>query len=435
MPPIFQVNNLKPWAPPNGKPFPPPKPPHSRSQRTSNSPCPETCHESRPSTLPIPQHRLPVRPPAEVCMHLSTKTRLYAPLSPRNHTGEIPIPPPNTLRLESAKHGTSSRELAPHTPQTPHTSTPDRAQHDSQEVTGTPTELSCFPGDITEAGLPSPSISSLEDNFEEISRLPDIQGTISIDPAILANNGSWVASDQQQPDPPCDSNIDSETICPYPEPPLVLHNTPGSHQVYSECAVGSNAGIQTDHHSHIHGQPDLRPFNHNTEPDLSHSSNVSESSKNSKRKRQRSDGQAPKRLRVSTRLRAGENSVTGLCSHFLTLPLDGRLQFLSWLFEGVLQRCTHDSVPTREKGDTQSHSRSTIHAEDEQSQQDTSEAHGISRKGEPWTAKEAKLLLKLRRDEKRPWSEVTKLFLDQYPGRSPGSIQVYWSTNLKKRTG
>jgi hypothetical protein len=28
---------------------------------------------------------------------------------------------------------------------------------------------------------------------------------------------------------------------------------------------------------------------------------------------------------------------------------------------------------------------------------------------------------------------VVKLFSDQYPGRSSGSIQVYWSTTLKKR--
>jgi hypothetical protein len=175
MPPIFQVNNYKPWAPPHGKPFPPHKSPNSHSQRTSNSPCPEHRPESLPSTLPIPQHHLPVRPPAEVCMHLSLKTRPYAPLSPRNHTGEIPITPPNTRSLESAKHSTTPpRKLAPHTPQTPHTSNADRAHCDSQEVTGTLTDISGDPGGFTEAALPSPSISSLEDSFEEIFRLADM---------------------------------------------------------------------------------------------------------------------------------------------------------------------------------------------------------------------------------------------------------------------
>jgi hypothetical protein len=47
--------------------------------------------------------------------------------------------------------------------------------------------------------------------------------------------------------------------------------------------------------------------------------------------------------------------------------------------------------------------------------------------------KEVDLLLRLRRHERRPWSEVTRLFSDRYPGRSPGSIQVYWSTALKNK--
>jgi hypothetical protein len=45
-----------------------------------------------------------------------------------------------------------------------------------------------------------------------------------------------------------------------------------------------------------------------------------------------------------------------------------------------------------------------------------------------WSSEEVDLLLELRRDEQRPWSEVTRLFLDRYPGRSPAAIQVYWST-------
>jgi chitinase len=51
----------------------------------------------------------------------------------------------------------------------------------------------------------------------------------------------------------------------------------------------------------------------------------------------------------------------------------------------------------------------------------------------PWSTEEADLLLRLRREEKRPWAEVTRLFSEEFPGRSPGAIQVYWSTNLSKR--
>ncbi|RAL06782.1 uncharacterized protein BO97DRAFT_409432 [Aspergillus homomorphus CBS 101889] len=55
-----------------------------------------------------------------------------------------------------------------------------------------------------------------------------------------------------------------------------------------------------------------------------------------------------------------------------------------------------------------------------------------SRKGTPWSTNEVNLLVELRRDRKLPWSEVTKLFSDRYPGRSKGSIQVYWSTKVKR---
>ncbi|KAJ5346787.1 uncharacterized protein N7506_000040 [Penicillium brevicompactum] len=51
-----------------------------------------------------------------------------------------------------------------------------------------------------------------------------------------------------------------------------------------------------------------------------------------------------------------------------------------------------------------------------------------------WSSEEVNFLLELRRDEQRPWSEVTSLFLDRYPGRSPAAIQVYWST-CRRREG
>ncbi|KAI3058787.1 hypothetical protein CBS147353_10649 [Aspergillus niger] len=41
--------------------------------------------------------------------------------------------------------------------------------------------------------------------------------------------------------------------------------------------------------------------------------------------------------------RENEYKFTSLRSHFLSTPLDMRLQFVSWLFEAVLPRCMHDS--------------------------------------------------------------------------------------------
>ncbi|KAJ5249318.1 hypothetical protein N7468_000769 [Penicillium chermesinum] len=47
-----------------------------------------------------------------------------------------------------------------------------------------------------------------------------------------------------------------------------------------------------------------------------------------------------------------------------------------------------------------------------------------------WSPEEKKLLRELKRDGSRPWSEVTRLFLEKYPGRKPGAIQVYWNNIL-----
>lgn len=48
-----------------------------------------------------------------------------------------------------------------------------------------------------------------------------------------------------------------------------------------------------------------------------------------------------------------------------------------------------------------------------------------SRKGTPWSLEEEELLVKLKRDQGLRWSDVTRLFSEQYPGRTRGSIQVY----------
>lgn len=63
----------------------------------------------------------------------------------------------------------------------------------------------------------------------------------------------------------------------------------------------------------------------------------------------------------------------------------------------------------------------------------STETQASSRKHTPCPMEEADLLLKLRKDECRPWSEATRLFSEQYPGRSLGAIQVYWSTTLQNR--
>jgi hypothetical protein len=50
-----------------------------------------------------------------------------------------------------------------------------------------------------------------------------------------------------------------------------------------------------------------------------------------------------------------------------------------------------------------------------------------------WLPKEENLLVKLRREQGLPYSDIARLFSEQYSRGSQGSIQVYWSTHLKHK--
>lgn len=72
----------------------------------------------------------------------------------------------------------------------------------------------------------------------------------------------------------------------------------------------------------------------------------------------------------------------------------------------------------------------------EQSSVGVSVTHGkhtfSSRKGSPLSKEENRLLVQLRDEESLACSEVFKPFDQRFPRKSQGSIQVYWSTKLKK---
>lgn len=116
-----------------------------------------------------------------------------------------------------------------------------------------------------------------------------------------------------------------------------------------------------------------------------------------------------------------------LRAQFSALSVEERLQFLSWLFDGALSHCLH-RPPRREKVST---SRSQ-HA-GESAQAGEIGCTPSSRKGLLWSEEEICLLVKLREEENLAWSEVTEKFSQKFPGRTQGSIQVYWSTKLGKR--
>ncbi|KAJ5267204.1 hypothetical protein N7478_010012 [Penicillium angulare] len=135
--------------------------------------------------------------------------------------------------------------------------------------------------------------------------------------------------------------------------------------------------------------------------------------------------------------RPAATSFSTLRDQFSSLPVEERLQFLSWLFEGALSQCFH--LPSDPKSASVSKS---IEREEvttslaDQSSVGDENAHGkptcSSRKGLRWSLEEKRLLVQLREEESLPWSEVVARFLQRFPGRSEGSIQVYWSTTMKK---
>ncbi|KAL4866862.1 hypothetical protein BDV12DRAFT_187077 [Aspergillus spectabilis] len=388
--PIFHMNNFKP---------------------TQNPPRPKDCHGSPRSTLPPPKRHLPARPPAEVCVSTNAVIRpCPSPSGSQCQPRETIAPEPHAYS-ETPKPDRNPNDLAPHIKEADTIS-----RCDFQDSTGTPTEPpSLFRRDSAEAGLSSPSVSGSDYSLEEFFRLSDAQDNPPIDPAILADHGLWEDVNLQLSVPEgAGSLIDSGTICSYPDPPPVLHSPPGYYQDSSKRTSG---------HPYIHDGQQLRPSQQGTSPDASYANDargnhhVCGDSQSLKQKTQQPVKRVRKRPRARSMTPSRDDSFTAVRSYFVSLPLNDRLQFLSWLFEGALQHCMSDFSPTSPQ----------------QSSIVCREARGSSRRGMPWSAEEEGLLLKLRKDEERPWAEVTRLFSEEYPGRTRGAIQVYWSTTLSKK--
>ncbi|EED22709.1 hypothetical protein TSTA_061970 [Talaromyces stipitatus ATCC 10500] len=143
-----------------------------------------------------------------------------------------------------------------------------------------------------------------------------------------------------------------------------------------------------------------------------------------------SSGQPSKRVCARTTTNENVNTplIPTLCSYFLTAPVDDRLEFLSWLFDGALSQCMSGfpTTPTsslnkaRIKG-TGRRGRQTRQLVPTASESVPSSAKG--RKGMSWEPEEIDLLVQLRRVEKLPWSDVVKRLTERFPGRTAGSIQ------------
>ncbi|KAL4759744.1 uncharacterized protein BDW70DRAFT_78109 [Aspergillus foveolatus] len=434
--PTFPINNFKPWAPPPTKPLH--RTPSIRSLRAPNSPQPKSSHVLPPSTLPLPKHHLPARPPAAVCMNVSASSQPCTPSNSQTQIREISrLESEQSSRPETSEYDTASRNSVPHIPAA------DPNHHcNPQDDTETPAELLAFRGDYTARGLSSPSISSSNDSIEEFLRLPEAQdNNIPIDPVILADLEGWEDLDLQPHAPQADSLITTEKACPYPDPPTILYSQINHSRDPDKRVGGEGGDTQTSDHDHLptNSRQQAHPSPHSASPKPSflkgvHGNNHVVKPRSRKRKINQSDSRDSKRLQARSTLPLREDSFTALQSHFMSLPLDDRLQFLSWLFEGALSRCVSDTSSTAcEGGEARVTCRSSPQYEMEQNPGACWKDQRSSRNRMPWSREEADLLLRLRKEEKRPWAEVTRLFSVEFPGRSPGAIQVYWSTTLSKK--
>ncbi|KAL2871267.1 uncharacterized protein BJX67DRAFT_219589 [Aspergillus lucknowensis] len=434
----FPVNRFKPWALPPRKPFPPHKTPNKCSPRSQKPPHRKPSYGFPSSTLTPPKHHLPARPPAEVCVHVSASTQPCTPSNCQIQTREVSLPDsePNTFSEKPEYGAASPRDLGPHIP------APDPIPCcDPQDNAGIPTEPPAFRGDDAEDSLSPPSISSSDnDSLEEFFGLPDAQDDIPIDPVILAN-GSWENIDPQLPVPQAASLISAETTCQYPDPPAILHSPPNHYGDPSERDGGEDGGAQTSDHLPTHDRQRVHTSSPGTGPSCPNGAQVNDhvrgQPESAKRKTPQSDGRGrkgSKRHRVRSPSPPREDAFTTLRSHFMSLGVDDRLRFLSWLFENALPRCMSDSSPivSEEREVQATRCLSSPHGI-EQSPGVSREVRGRSRKGTAWSTEEKDLLWKLRKAENRPWSDTTRLFLEQHPGRSPGAIQVFWYTTLNKK--
>ncbi|OJD23148.1 hypothetical protein ACJ73_05500 [Blastomyces percursus] len=227
--------------------------------------------------------------------------------------------------------------------------------------------------------------------------VPGAQKHLPIDPLILADDGRLEPEDLHQPFSLWDDPKSSEAICSYPDPSPPLDQRDSIRPRQGEDTQSTSSP------SVAVGNPPSRES-----PTSAHGG---KQFKSRKRKPCRLDGRPPKRVLGPHTSSPGGNPSAPLYTYLQSLPLDKRLQLLQ-----LLSLLSDDSPP---------HYMPTPDLLG-------CEPHGSPRNRMPYLSEERDLLLKLRRDEKRPWSEVIRLFSDQFPGRSRGAIRVFWYRILKE---
>ncbi|KAJ1708868.1 hypothetical protein NYO67_8956 [Aspergillus flavus] len=227
-------------------------------------------------------------------------------------------------------------------------------------------------------------------NTSTVDSVPGAQKHLPIDPLILADDGPLESGDLHQPFSLGDDAKPSEAICSYPDPPPLFYSA-----LDQRDSIRPRQGEDTqstsspnDRHSVAVGNPPSR--------DSPTSAHGGRQSKSRKRKPCRLDGRPPKRVLGPHTSAPVGNPFAPLYTYLQSLPLDRRLQLLPWLLDDSPPHYmpTPDLLATG-NGDVRPASRLPQRSE-------SCEPHGSSRKGMPYSSEERDLLLKLRRDEKRP---------------------------------
>ncbi|EDN10538.1 predicted protein [Histoplasma mississippiense (nom. inval.)] len=342
------------------------------------------------------------------------------------------IPPPSS---ENPRHRVSSLcDLAHHTPN----SHPTPARDVQDDISDTPTELPPLGRGAIGADSSSPSIASSDGSLEDFFRLPDLQNNIPIDPAILADDAPWDISDLHQPVQQGDDLANPKAIYRYPVPPLSMScDNPNHHRGSGERPDGWSRNSQAVDDTHVLDHRHIHPARCGTDVDVPCSYSTSddflsdEQFRRRKRGPQQPEEPAAKRLHVAS-ASSMEDSSTALRSHFLSLPLDERLQFLSWLFEGALASCMYDSTPAIWVGDesVRSAGRSTPRKVGKSQRE-----RGEGRKGHRdklwrWLPEDDARLLSMM-EERRPWPEIESCF----PERTESALRQRVSTLRKQERG
>jgi hypothetical protein len=403
----FRLEYFRPWNPFQDKVHPPrdsldiqrypspisiaatpPPPPSNPSDPASKSP---KVHSNKSE-----RHPLPARPPVEVCLdgglHSVVQTSRHEPedlgRAASASTHAETFDPKDILQLQDLP---DSEDLGPATISD---SIGLSAEHRSPDF---------GPCDLEPAVIVSQHPQDVDSGNHIVAR--ELPGIETIDPAIL-NDHAFPGAGQIQ----AGGNIAGFAACPDRCPSECFHLP--NQDPPLQCRR-QNAGGTTD------------PNRWSTK--------ISKRSSAGKRYSKIGAGRSSKAPRC-----CNNASFPTVRAQFSALPVEDRLQFLSWLFESALSHCvstrTHPDVASVSRCTSSQDIDVTYDCDQPSSNTELVEAQQPpSRKGLPWSMEENCLLVNLREEQNLAWSEVTRLFAQKFPGRSKGSLQVYWSTTLKNQ--